>query len=149
MVQEESSSLTASPLEYISLMALAPGLGFPCPWVRDLKPEERGLCLIHLLLSCADHVASGSIDNANVSLEHISHLASPTGDTMHSIAAYFAEAFADRLLRSWQPGLHKALKCTKMSSVSEQVLVQKLLFDLLPFLKLSYLVTNHAIMEAI
>ena len=68
---------------------------------------------------------------------------------MHSIAAYFAEAFADRLLRSWQPGLHRALKCTKMSSVSEQVLVQKLLFDLLPFLKLSYLVTNQAIMEAI
>ncbi|KAJ8445862.1 hypothetical protein Cgig2_000174 [Carnegiea gigantea] len=130
-------------------MALSPGLGFPYPWLRELKPEQRGLCLIHLLLSCANHVATGSIDNANVSLEHISHLASPTGDTMQRIAAYFAEAFADRLLRAWQPGLHKALNCTKMSSVSEQILVQKLFFDLLPFLKLSYLVTNQATMEAI
>lgn len=130
-------------------MALSPGLGFPHPWLRELKTEQRGLCLIHLLLSCANQVATGSIDNANVSLEHISHLASPTGDTMQRIAAYFAEAFADRLLRAWQPGLLKALNCTKMSSVSEQILVQKLFFDLLPFLKLSYLVTNQAIMEAI
>lgn len=130
-------------------MALSPGLGSRYPWLRDLKPDERGLYLIHLLLSCANHVVVGSIDSANVCLEHISHLASPTGDTMQRIAAYFAEAFADRLLRAWQPGLYKALNCTNMSYVSEQILVFKLFFDLLPFLKLSYLVTNQSVMEAI
>lgn len=148
MVQEEgSSSVTSSPLQFFSLMSLSPGLGSPYPWMRDLKSEERGLCLIHLLVACANHVAAGSVENANISLEHIVHLASTDGDTMQRIASYFTEALADRMLKSW-PGLHKALNSTKLSSISEEILVQKLFFELCPFLKLSYVITNQAIIEA-
>ncbi|XP_057978090.1 scarecrow-like protein 3 [Malania oleifera] len=148
MVQEgESSSVTSSPLQYFSLMSLSPGLGSPYPWLRELKSEERGLCLIQLLLNCAGHVAAGNIENANVGLEHISHLASPDGDTMQRIAAYFTEALADRMLKGW-PGLHKALNSTKISSISEEILVQRLFFELCPFLKLAYVITNQAIIEA-
>ncbi|KAK8928827.1 Scarecrow-like protein 3 [Platanthera zijinensis] len=78
------------------------------PWLRDLKSEERGLFLIHLLLNCTNHVAAGNIDQANAFLEHISLLASPEGDTMQRIASYFTEALARRLLRSW-PGLYRAI----------------------------------------
>lgn len=148
MVQEDgSSSITSSPLQFFSLMSLSPGLGSPYPWLRELKSEERGLCLIHLLVSCANHVAAGSLENANIGLEHISHLASPDGDTMQRIASYFTEALADRMLKGW-PGLHKALNSTKLTSVSEESLVQKLFFELCPFLKLAYVITNQAIVEA-
>ncbi|KAI3448834.1 hypothetical protein Pfo_005499 [Paulownia fortunei] len=148
MVPEEaSSSVSSSPLQMFSLMSLSPGLGSPYPWPREMRSEERGLCLIHLLVACANHVAAGSIENANIGLEYISHLASPDGDTMQRIAAYFTEALADRMLKGW-PGLHKALNSTKITSVEEEILAQKLFFEFCPFLKLSYVITNQAILEA-
>lgn len=148
MVPEEgSSSVSSSPLQMFSMMSLSPGLGSPLPWLREMKSEDRGLCLIHLLVACANHVASGSVENANIGLEYISHLASPNGDTMQRIAAYFTEALAERMLKGW-PGLHKALNSTKINLVAEEIIVQKLFFEFCPFLKLSYVITNQAILEA-
>ncbi|CAK9170547.1 unnamed protein product [Ilex paraguariensis] len=147
MIQEEASCVTSSPLQFFSLTSLSPALGSPYPWIREMKSEERGLCLIHLLAACANHVAAGSVENANICLEHISHLASSDGDTMQRIAAYFTEALADRMLKGW-PGLHKALNSTKISCVSEEILVQRLFFELCPFLRVSYVITNQAILEA-
>ncbi|XP_057456744.1 scarecrow-like protein 3 [Lotus japonicus] len=140
--------VTSSPLPYFSMMSLSPTtLGSPNPWLRELKSEERGLYLIHLLLTCANHVAAGSLENANTTLEQISMLASPDGDTMQRIAAYFTEALADRILKTW-PGLHRALNSTRMILVSEEILVQKLFFELFPFLKVGFILTNQAIIEA-
>lgn len=148
MFQDEgSSSVTSSPLQLFSMMSLSPNLGSPYPFVRELKSEERGLYLIHLLLTCANHVAAGSLENANTALEQISQLASPDGDTMQRIAAYFTEALADRILKAW-PGLHKALNSTKLTLVSEEILVQKLFFELFPFMKVAFVLTNQAIVEA-
>ncbi|KAL2898340.1 Scarecrow-like protein 3 [Bienertia sinuspersici] len=147
MIEEGSSSVPSSPLQYLSLVALSPGFGSSYPWLKELKPEERGLCLIHLLLACANHVVAGNMESANVTFEHISLLASPTGDTMQRIAAYFTEAFADRLVKGYA-GVHKALNSTTMSCSLDNILVRRLFFDLLPFLKVSYLVTNQAILEA-
>nr|KYP52638.1 Scarecrow-like protein 3 [Cajanus cajan] len=148
MFQEEgSSSVTSSPLQFFSMMSLSPGIGSPYPWHRELKSEERGLCLIHLLLTCANHVAAGSLENANTILEQISQLASPDGDTMQRIASYFTEALADRILKTW-PGLHRALNSTRIVMVSEEIHVQKLFFELFPFLKVAYILTNQAIVEA-
>ncbi|KAJ6702900.1 hypothetical protein OIU85_028920 [Salix viminalis] len=147
MVQEGRSSSVTSPHQLFPWMSLSPGIGSPHPWLRELKSEERGLCLIHLLLACANHVAVGSVENANISLEHISHLASPDGDTMQRIASYFTAALADRILKGW-PGLHKALNPKQESLISEEILVQRLFFELCPFLKLSYVITNEAIIEA-
>lgn len=148
MFQDDgSSSVTSSssPLQFFSTMS--PSLGSPYQWLRELKSEERGLYLIHLLLSCANHVANGSLENANLALDQISQLASPDGDTMQRIAAYFTEALAQRILKSW-PGLHKALNSTRISSVSEEILVRKLFFDMFPFLKVAFVLTNQAIIEA-
>ncbi|KAF8403588.1 hypothetical protein HHK36_011692 [Tetracentron sinense] len=148
MVQDEgSSSVTSSPLQFFSLMSLSPNLGSPYPWLRELKWEERGLYLIHLLLSCANHVAAGSLENANIGLEQITHLASLDGDSMQRMVAYFTEALADRILKAW-PGLHKALNSTRISSMSEGILARGLFFELCPFLKLAFVITNQAIIEA-
>ncbi|XP_022753700.1 scarecrow-like protein 3 [Durio zibethinus] len=147
MFQDESSSVISSPLQVFSMMSLSSKLGSPYPWLRELKSEERGLYLIHLLLTCANHVATGSLENANISLEQISQLASPDGDTMQRMAAYFTEALADRILKGW-PGLHNALNSTKITLVSEEVLVRKLFFEMFPFLKVAFVLTNQAIIEA-
>ncbi|KAE9596514.1 putative transcription factor GRAS family [Lupinus albus] len=66
---------------------------------------------------------------------------------MQRIAAYFTEALADRMLKAW-PGLHRALNSTKMVMVSEEILVKKLFLELFPFLKVAYILTNQAIVEA-
>ncbi|KAH1090661.1 hypothetical protein J1N35_017918 [Gossypium stocksii] len=149
MFQDESSSVTSSssPLQVFSMMSLSPNLGSPYPWLRELKSEERGLYLIHLLLTCANHVANGSLENANIALEQISQLASPDGDTMQRMAAYFTEALADRILKAW-PGLHKALNSTRITLLSEEILVRKLFFEFFPFLKVAFVLTNQAIIEA-
>ncbi|VVB00657.1 unnamed protein product [Arabis nemorensis] len=155
MFQEDNgtSSVASSPLQVFSTMSLtrptliASTSPFHC--LKDLKPEERGLYLIHLLLTCANHVASGSLQNANSALEQLTHLASPDGDTMQRIAAYFTEALANRILKSW-PGLYKALNATqtRTNNVSEEIHVRRLFFDMFPILKVSYLITNRAIIEA-
>lgn len=59
MVQDEgsSSSVTSSPLHNFSNMPLHPAAAASPtpPWmVRELRSDERGLCLIHLLLNCAN-----------------------------------------------------------------------------------------------
>ncbi|KAJ9146555.1 hypothetical protein P3X46_028804 [Hevea brasiliensis] len=128
-------------------MSLSPGIGSPYPWVRELKSEERGLYLIHLLLTCANHVASGSLENAEIALGQISQLASADGDTMQRIAAYFTEALAQRIIKAL-PGIHRALNTTKITLVSEEILVRKLFFEMLPFLKVAFVLTNQAIIEA-
>ncbi|KAL9234806.1 hypothetical protein vseg_009632 [Gypsophila vaccaria] len=145
MLQDDGSSVTSSPLQFFSMMS--PNLGSTYPWLRELKPEERGLYLIHLLLTCANHVSCGSLDNANLALEQISHLAAPDGDTMQRIAAYFAESLSERVLKSW-PGLYRALQCTRMPVVSDEIVARKLFFEMFPFLKLAFVVANQSIIEA-
>lgn len=148
MLQEDgNSSVTSSPLQVFSMIPLSPGLGSSYPWLKELKSEERGLYLIHLLLSCANHVANGCFENANVVLDQISQLATPNGDTMQRIAAYFTEALAERILKSW-PGLYKALQFSRIPVISEEMLARKLFVEMFPFVKLGLLVTNQAIMEA-
>uniref|UniRef100_A0A7N0UF08 Scarecrow-like protein 3 n=1 Tax=Kalanchoe fedtschenkoi TaxID=63787 RepID=A0A7N0UF08_KALFE len=144
--EDGSSSVTSSPLHFFSMMSLSPGSS-AYPWIRELKSEERGLYLIHLLLTCATHVATGSLESANIALDQISQIASPDGDTMQRIASYFTEALASRILKSW-PGLYRALNSTRMPTVHEEILARKLFLEVFPFLKIMYLVTNQAIIEA-
>ncbi|KAJ6670765.1 hypothetical protein OIU85_014608 [Salix viminalis] len=148
MYQDDgSSSVTSSPLQFFSSMPVSPSMGSPYPWVRELKSEERGLYLIHLLLTCANHVASGSLENAEIALGQISHLASPDGDTMQRIAAYFAEALARRIVKAW-PGIDRALNATQITLVSEEILVRKLFYEMFPFIKVAFVLSNQAIIEA-
>lgn len=145
--EDGSSSATSSPLQFFSMTPFSPNLGSPYPWLRELKSEERGLYLIHLLLTCANYVSLNNLESANLCLEQISQLASANGDTMQRISAYFNEALADRILKSW-PGIHMALNSTKISSFSEEVIVKRHFFELCPFLKAAYLITNQAVTDA-
>ncbi|KAJ6906843.1 hypothetical protein NC652_024291 [Populus alba x Populus x berolinensis] len=66
---------------------------------------------------------------------------------MQRIAAYFAEALARRIVKAW-PGIDKALNATQITVVSEQILVRKLFYDMFPFMKVAFVLTNQAIIEA-
>ncbi|KAK4407444.1 Scarecrow-like protein 3 [Sesamum angolense] len=66
---------------------------------------------------------------------------------MQRIASYFSEALADRILRTW-PGVYKAFRSTKISVVAEEILVKKMFFEFLPFMKVAFVISNQAIIEA-
>lgn len=144
IAQEDGSS----PLQFFSLMSLSPGIGSPYTFLREMKSDERGMWLFNLLTTCARCVAAGNLENASMGLEQISLLASPDGDIVQRIVAYFTEALADRVLKCWRPGLHKALNSTKIIPIGEILVAQKLFFEYCPFLRLSYVITNQAILEA-
>ncbi|XP_042389342.1 scarecrow-like protein 3 [Zingiber officinale] len=148
--QDDGSSLvTSSPFKTLSMMSLpppslSPSLSFS-PWLCELKSDERGLCLIHYLLNCANHVAAGSLDRANAYLEQIALLADRNGDAMQRIASHFSEALARRALRLW-PGIYHSLDSA--FPVAEFVSARRNFLDLCPFLRVAYVVSNQAIMEA-
>ncbi|KAM3733775.1 hypothetical protein ACB098_11G162900 [Castanea mollissima] len=126
-----SASLESGPW-----MPLSPGLG--SQFRRPLSGEVA-LQLIKLLDECAIHIAADSMLSANICLEHISHFASADGDAIQRITAYFMEAFANKMLKNL-PDLHKAFNKTKISSVYEEIHVQRLFFKLCLFLKVAYAV---------
>ncbi|KAK6154980.1 hypothetical protein DH2020_009228 [Rehmannia glutinosa] len=87
---------------------------------NGLRPQERSVKLIQLLLTCANHVSSGNLHHADTCLRQISELASVTGDSMQRLAARFASALAARLVKRW-PGLYKALNNGGLGPVSYDV----------------------------
>lgn len=63
------------------------------------------------------------------------------------MVTYFSEALGYRIVKHL-PGVYKALNSSKTSLSSDDILVQKYFYDLCPFLKFSYLITNQAIIES-
>ncbi|XP_073393543.1 scarecrow-like protein 3 [Physcomitrium patens] len=116
-------------------------------WLQELRSEERGLYLIHLLLACANAVANNNMEYTNVYLEQLSVLASLTGDPMQRVATYFMEGLAARITKSW-PGLHKALHSTHLPFVMDIISARQLFFSVCPYVKFAFLMGNQAILDA-
>lgn len=66
---------------------------------------------------------------------------------MQRIASYFSAALADRILRNL-PGVYKAFNSTKASTIGDELLVQRMFFEFLPFVKVAHVVSNQAIIES-
>ncbi|CAN6325766.1 unnamed protein product [Urochloa humidicola] len=143
--EDTVSSATSSPAS--SLYTPSPhGYG---SWVHELSHDQQGVRLIGLLYQCAAEVAAGAFDRANLCLEQITQLASlDAPHTLQRLAAVFADALARKLL-SLVPGLSRALLTTANSGEAHLIpAARRHLFDMVPFMKLAYLTTNHAILEA-
>ncbi|XP_012703080.1 scarecrow-like protein 3 [Setaria italica] len=143
--EDTVSSATSSPAS--SLYSPSPhGYG---SWVQELSHDQQGVRLIGLLYQCAAEVAAGAFDRANHCLEQITQLASlDAPHTLQRLAAVFADALARKLL-NLVPGLSRALLSTANSGEAHLIPgARRHLFDMLPFMKLAYLTTNHAILEA-
>lgn len=122
-------------------------LGSPYHWLRELRYDSQSLNPMIPLIECAKCVASGSIKNADIGLEYISQISSPHGNGVQRLVTYFSEALGYKIVKHL-PGVYKALNSSKISSSSDDILVQKYFYDLCPFLKFSYLITNQAIIES-
>lgn len=129
-------------------MSLSPGLGSLYTMIGTPLSEEWCMELLRLIKECANHVAASNMPNANIMLEQISRLASANGSPIQRIAAYFIEAFAEKMLKKKLPVLYSAINSTKISLVSEENVAQRLFYNVCPFIKVAYLVTNQAIIEA-
>ncbi|PPE00127.1 hypothetical protein GOBAR_DD02844 [Gossypium barbadense] len=102
--------MSSSPKPEVTLsLALSPGSTLQ----EVVKPQERGVRLIQLLLTCAKHASSSNLHRADECLRQISLLASVSGDSMQRLSAWFASALAVRLVKRW-PGLHKVLNYTQL-----------------------------------
>lgn len=109
---------------------------------------DRGLQLVHQLKDCAMLTESCKFIDANVELYRISHLASPDGDSMQRVATYFNEALACSQVVKLLHGAPKVLHLSNKLSTPEQLLVHKFFFEMYPFLKIAYMTTSQAIIEA-
>ncbi|RWR77186.1 scarecrow-like protein 3 [Cinnamomum micranthum f. kanehirae] len=115
-LEMESSPRPKKPLSLLNL-TLSPNTSSKPP-PQTSKPEDQGLRLIQLLLTCAAHVSSGNLNRADACLQQISHLSSVSGDSMQRLAAHFASSLATRLLKGW-PGVYTALNQTRLCSKPE------------------------------
>ncbi|XP_030963131.1 scarecrow-like protein 3 isoform X2 [Quercus lobata] len=140
--QDARYSATPSSSQW---MSLSPGLGSP---IGTPLSEKLGVELLRMIEECGYHVAASNMPNANIMLELISRLASANGSPIQRIAAYVIEAFAERMLKTKLSGLYNAFKSTNISLVSEENVAQRLFYNVCPFIKVAYLVTNQAIIEA-
>ncbi|KAE8696042.1 NAD(P)-binding Rossmann-fold superfamily protein [Hibiscus syriacus] len=61
---------------------------------HEAKPEERGIRLIQLLLTCAKHASTGNLHRADECLRQISLLAFVPGDSMQRLSTWFTSALA-------------------------------------------------------
>ncbi|KAL0377624.1 UNVERIFIED_CONTAM: Scarecrow-like protein 3 [Sesamum radiatum] len=120
----------------------------PSPTTNDgLNPQERGVKLIQLLLTCANHVSAGNLHHADACLRQISRLASVTGDPMQRLSAWFASALAARLVKRW-PGLYKALN--NGGPVSCDVDSARSVFSrAFPCLSFAYAIINRTLIQAV
>jgi len=74
----------------------------------ELRSDERGLYIIHLLLNCAAAAAAGRPNAASTTHEHIAWLIIHDSDAMQLVAAAFVEAMVHHALQVWS-GLCRAL----------------------------------------
>ncbi|QHN99713.1 Scarecrow-like protein [Arachis hypogaea] len=117
------------------------------PWFKGISSEPRGMLLYTLVRNCAKYIECGNISDADSGLAKISHLASSEGDPFQRLATYFSEALTCQLVnRSYLHGAHHIL--SKPLSTFEDSFVKGLFFELYPFQRVSYAVTNQAIIEA-
>ncbi|KAG0583353.1 hypothetical protein KC19_3G129600 [Ceratodon purpureus] len=150
-----SPSLSVSTTSFSSLSRVSAHQSSPSTastaaqltWLQELRSEERGLYLIHLLLACANAVANNNMEHTNVYLEQLSVLASLTGDPMQRVATYFMEGLAARITKSW-PGLYKALHSTHLPSMIDMLSARQVFFSVCPYIKFSFLMANQAILDA-
>ncbi|KAF2313698.1 hypothetical protein GH714_012777 [Hevea brasiliensis] len=111
-----------------------------------LKPEERGIRLIQLLLKGAKHASSGNFHRADACLSEISELSSMSGDSMQRLAAQFASALATRLVKRW-PGLYKALNHHQKPRIDVDQ-AKTLFARAFPFLCFAYMVITRTLVQA-
>lgn len=138
--------MSSSPPSLKPDVTLSLTLSSPNSDYHTIKPEERGIKLIQLLLSCANHTSSGNLQHADECLHKISGLASVSGDSMQRLAARFASALAVRLVRRWT-GLYKALNHVRLTS-AEMDRARSIYAQAFPYLGFGYAIIARVLLQS-
>ncbi|MED6216680.1 hypothetical protein PIB30_010124, partial [Stylosanthes scabra] len=105
------------------------------------------MLLKNLLESCAKYIESGNIPDADSGLARISHLASSEGDPFQRLSTFLSEGLTCQLLN--RSNLHGARDVlSKPVSAFEHSLAKTFSFELFPFQRFFYAVTNQEIIDA-
>eukprot|EP00250_Pteridium_aquilinum_P035242 c8976_g2_i1 orf=2-2311(-) len=112
------SPLSLTLPKSLSFSGLPPSLfpanvGFPSLVQQQslLKMEqhrEESIELVDLLVACVEAITAGSLTFINHLLARLGKLASPSGSSMHRLAAYFTEGLACRVSKMW-PHIYQPL----------------------------------------
>ncbi|KAG9137312.1 hypothetical protein Leryth_014945 [Lithospermum erythrorhizon] len=113
-----------------------------------IKPEERSVKLIQLLLTCATHASSGNLHRADLCLQQISQLSSISGDSMQRLAARFGAAFAVRLIKRW-PGIYKGLSQSGLISTIDIDRGHLIFNQRFPYMGFAYSIINQTLIHSV
>lgn len=141
-----SSQLSLSKSNVSLSLSLSPTTNSNGATCDVLKSENNGIKLIKLLLTCASHVSSGDLHQADVCLRQISQSNSASNDSMHRLATWFASALAVRLVKRW-PGVYKALNCSSLMKFDLDR-ARSIFTKALPYLGFAYAVINRTLVQA-
>ncbi|KAI9115492.1 hypothetical protein K1719_013811 [Acacia pycnantha] len=115
--------------------------------LSNMKVEDRDLCIIHLLKTCARYTEYGEFKRAGTVLECVASVAAADGDPMQRLASYINVGLAHKLVKNIR-GVPEILNLSSPLSTFSQQHARKKFFDFCPFLKLSCMITAQAIVEA-
>ncbi|KAK8934988.1 Scarecrow-like protein 28 [Platanthera zijinensis] len=68
---------------------------------ENTQTEHHGLEILSFLVHCAEAISSGDHASMNYFLSRLGDMASPTGSSVHRLAAYFTEALALFAVKLW------------------------------------------------
>ncbi|XP_020571989.1 scarecrow-like protein 28 [Phalaenopsis equestris] len=68
---------------------------------ENSQTEDQSLELVNFLTHCAEAISTGDHASINYFLSRLGEMASPTGTTVHRLAAYFTEGLAITAVKLW------------------------------------------------
>ncbi|XP_047326182.1 GRAS family protein RAM1-like [Impatiens glandulifera] len=117
---------------------------------NDLKEQDSGLELVHLLLACAEAVAKEEYMIARRYLHNLNRVVSNIGDSMQRVASYFTEALSTRLastLVTTATSSRPFINPFPPNSL-EILKIYQILYQACPYIKFAHFTANQAIFEA-
>uniref|UniRef100_A0A0D9WHW6 Uncharacterized protein n=1 Tax=Leersia perrieri TaxID=77586 RepID=A0A0D9WHW6_9ORYZ len=111
--------------------------------------EAHGVRMMALLMECAAAMSVGNLADANAAMLELSQTASPYAASCgERLVAYFADAMASRLTRSWIGLASPPPPFPPPCAAASINAAFRALHNVAPFARLAYLASNHAILDA-
>lgn len=112
------------------------------------EEDHHGLELVSLLTGCVDAIGSRNITAINHFISRLGDLASPKGNSISRICAYFTEALAIRVTRLWPHVFHITTTSRDMVDDDENATALRFLNQVTPIPKFLHFTSNEMLLRA-
>ncbi|ESW27554.1 hypothetical protein PHAVU_003G212200 [Phaseolus vulgaris] len=112
------------------------------------EDDHHGLELVSLLTGCVDAIGSRNVAAINQFIAKLGDLASPRGNPISRICAYFTEALAIRVTRLWPHVFHITTNSRDMVEDDETGTALRLLNQVTPIPKFIHFTSNEMLLRA-